>query len=154
MKKFHIVLAVVLMLVLLCGCKPAEPQPYTPALADKLLESGAFEGSEMAPLDMDVVAMLYDIDPATIVEGVYYMAVNTSVSADEFLILVLTDEDAAIAAELACIARMQSQLAMCEDYCPAAVPRVKGAHIIRRGNTLLFTVGDPAILDSLDFMSR
>lgn len=139
------VLAVVLLLMLLCGCaKPAAPQPYTPAIADELLASGAFEGSEMAPLDMDVVAMLYGIDSETIVEGVYYMAVNTSASADELLVLVLTDEQAAMDAKLACQLRLESQIAVCEDYCPAAVPRLESAVLNRIGNTLLFVVGDEA----------
>lgn len=140
------VLAVVLLLMLLCGCtKPsAASQPYTPAIADELLASGAFEGSEMAPLDMDVVAMLYGIDPETIVEGVYYMAVNTSASADELLVLVLTDEQSAMDAKLACQLRLESQIAVCEDYCPAAVPRLESAVLNRIGNTLLFVVGDEA----------
>jgi len=145
------VLAIVLMLaLLLCGCaKPAAPQPYTTALADQLLESGAFEGSEMAPLDLDVVSILYGIDPATITEGVYYMAVNTSASADELLILVLTDEQAAMDAKLACQLRLESQIAVCEDYCPAAVPRLESAVLDRIENTLLFVVGDEAAFSNV-----
>ena len=139
--------ALLLLLVLLCGCsRPAAETPYTPALAEELLASGAFEGSEMAPLDMDVVSVLFGIDPASITEGVYYMAANTSVSADELLILVMADEGAAEAALAACTARRDSQIAVCKDYCPAAVPRLEGAVINRIGSTLLFAVGDPAIL--------
>ena len=142
--------ALLLLLIMLCGCGKPAAQPYSPALAEELLASGAFEGSELAPLDMDVVAMLYGIDPATITDGVYWMAANTSVSADELLILVLADENAAIAAEEACKARQTAQLAVCRDYCPAAVPRLEGAVISRRGNTLLFAVGDPAVLGSVE----
>ena len=141
--------ALLLLLMLLCGCGKPAAQPYTPALAEDLLASGAFEGSEMAPLDMDVVAMLYGIDPATITDGVYYMAANTSVSADELLLLVMADEAAATAAEEACKARQAAQITVCKDYCPAAVPRLANAVLNRIGNTLLFVVGDSAVLSSI-----
>jgi len=144
-------LAVALTLILLlCGCSSgSSPKAYDLSIADELLASGAFEGSEMAPLDMDVVAMLYGIDRATITDGVYYMAVNTSASADELLVLLLTDENAAMAAADACTARVKSQIAVCEDYCPAAVPRLEGARISRVGNSVLFAVGDPDLVNSV-----
>ena len=143
--------ALLLLLLLLCSCaKPAAPEPYTTALAGELLASAAFEGSEMAPLDMDILSILYGIDSASITDGVYHMAVNTSASADELVILVLADEAAAQQAEEACKARQTAQIAVCEDYCPAAVPRLEGAVISRRGNTLLFVVGDPAVLSSFE----
>lgn len=139
------ILAVFLLLaLLLCGCSSPAPKAYDLSIADKLLASGAFEGSEMAPLDMDVVAMLYGIDPADITDGVYYMATNTSVSADELLVLILTDEQAAMDAKGACERRLQGQIAVCTDYCPAAVPRLERAVLDRIGNTLLFVVGDEA----------
>ena len=142
--------ALLLLLIMLCGCGKPVAQPYTPALAEELLATAAFEGSEMAPLDMDIVAILYGIDASSITEGVYYMAANTSVSADELLILVLADETAATAAEEACRARQAAQLTVCKDYCPAAVPRLENAVISRRGSTLLFAVGDPAVLGSVE----
>lgn len=144
------IFAVLLLLVLLCGCsKPAAETPYTPALAEELLASGAFEGSEMAPLDMDVVSILFGIDPAAITEGVYYMAANTSVSADELLILVMADEQAAMDAKSACERRLQDQIAVCTDYCPAAVPRLESAILNRIGNTVLFVVGDESAISQV-----
>ena len=131
------ILAVFLLLaLLLCGCSSPAPKAYDLSIADKLLASGAFEGSEMA--------MLYGIDPAAITDGVYYMATNTSVSADELLVLILTDEQAAMDAKGACERRLQGQIAVCTDYCPAAVPRLERAVLDRIGNTLLFVVGDEA----------
>ena len=142
--------ALLLLLLLLCGCsRPAAETPYTPALAEELLASGAFEGSEMAPLDMDVVSVLFGIDPASITEGVYYMAANTSVSADELLILVLADEQAAMDARMACETRLLNQIAVCEDYCPAAVPRLESAILDRIGSTVLFAVGDASVLSQV-----
>lgn len=141
--------ALLLLLMLLCGCTKPAAKPYTTALADELLASGAFEGSEMAPLDMDVMAMLYGIDPSTVTEGVYWMATNTSVSADELLILVCTDEQAAMDAKAACQLRLESQIAVCKDYCPAAVVRLEGALLDRIGSTVLFAVGDQARIQTV-----
>jgi len=144
------ILAAALAFLLLCACgSGGSKAAYTLEHSNELNNSGAFEGSEMAPLDMDIVAMLYGIDETTIAEGVYYMAVNTSASADELLVLILTDENAAIAAEEACATRVKSQIAVCEDYCPAAVPRLEGARISRIGNSVLFAVGDPDLINSV-----
>ena len=144
------IFALVLALMLLCGCgKNDAPPLHSTAHADTLLSSGAFEGSEMAPLDASILSILYGIDENTIKECVGYMAVNTSVSADELAIFVLTDPDAAIAVEEACKARVEAQVKVCETYCPAAVPRLQNALISRRGETVLFAVGDREIIDAI-----
>ena len=143
------ILMAVLALMLLCSCGAKEKAPYTLADADTVLNSGAFEGNEMAPIDEFIVSILYGIEESTISECAGYMAVNTSVSADELVVLVLTDEDAAIAAEEACKARVTAQIAVCESYAPAAVPRLEQALVSRRGNTVLLVVGDPDILSTL-----
>ena len=134
------------LLLLLSGCGGKGAAPYTPSMADDLLASGAFEGSEMAPVDLDIVTILYGVGSAVITDGVCYMAANSSASADELTILVLTDEEAAIAAEAAFHERVASQIAACRDYCPAAIPRLEGAVVSRRGNTVLLAVGHPDLL--------
>lgn len=144
------ILLIALALLLLCGCGSASsPSAYPLTFADKLMDTGAFEGSDMAPVDLEVAAILLDIDPDTIVDGVSYMAVNTSVSADELLILILKDENSAIAAEAACRARVEAQIKVCESYAPAAVPRLEGARIGRLGNSVLLAVGDPELVHSV-----
>lgn len=144
------ILIVALALLLLCSCGSSESKAsYTLAHADEVLNSGAFEGSEMAPVDSYIIAMLYGIEESTITECCAYMAVNTSVSADELVVLILTDEEAAVAAEDACKTRVAAQIAVCESYAPAAVPRLEQALISRRGNTVLMAVGDPDIIASL-----
>lgn len=143
------ILMAVLALMLLCSCGAKEKVPYMLADADTVLNSGAFEGSEMAPIDGFVVSILYGIEENTISECAGYMAVNTSVSADELVVLVLTDEDAAIAAEEACRNHIAAQIAVCESYAPAAVPRLEQALVSRRGNTVLLAIGDPDILSTL-----
>ena len=138
-------------LLLLCSCSSGQNNakpPYSALYTDKLLESAAFEGSEMAPVDSFIISMLYGIEESTISECYAYMAVNTSVSADELVVLVLTDGEAAAAAEEACKARVAAQIEVCESYAPAAVPRLEQALISRRGNTILLAVGDPDVISS------
>lgn len=144
------IFALILALLLLCSCgqNNAKP-PYDVAHANLLMESTAFDGSEMAPVDSFIISMLYGIEESTIAECYAYMAVNTSVSADELVVLVLTDAEAAIAAEEACRAHVAAQIAVCESYAPAAVPRLEQALISRRSNTVLLAVGDPDAIASV-----
>lgn len=142
-------LAAVLALLLLCGCSGGAAAPYTLADADTVLDSGAFEGSSMAPIDGALLALLYGIAEDTISECAAWMAVNTSVSADELAVLIMTDEAAAIAAEEACRNRIAAQLVVCQSYAPAAVPHLEQALVVRRANTVLLAVGDPEVLSGL-----
>lgn len=144
------IFALILALLCLCGCGHTQsPSAYDLSFADVLMDTGAFEGSEMAQVDLELAAILYGIDPATIEDGVFYMAVNTSVSADELLLLVLKNEAAAEAAYEACKARVESQIEVCKSYTPAAVPRLEGARLGKLGNTVLLAVGDPNLINSV-----
>ena len=131
----------------LCACVGNQDaaKTYSVDNAQTLLDSGAFDES-MAQVNTDAILTIYGIDAATVEDGVCYMATNTSVSADELTILVLTDEAAAQAAMEACQARVESQIAVCESYAPAAVPRLENAVIRQAGSTVLLAVGDPEIL--------
>ncbi len=138
--------AILVLSLTLCACggSPAETH-YTVEDAETLLASGAFDQS-MAPVGSEIVAALYGLDAATVEDCVSYLATNTSVSADELTILVLTDDQAAKAAVESCRARVKSQIAVCESYAPAAVPRLEGAVIRQSGNTVLLAVGNPELL--------
>lgn len=141
--------AAVMLAVFLCGCGSTDAA-YVLSDVSQLLEAGAFPNSDMAPVDSTIVAVLYGIDPDTIQECSSYQATNTSVSADEVTVLILTDEKAAEAAEQACRQRVDSQIAACQSYAPSAVPRLEQALISRRGSTVLLVVGDSEIVGSLD----
>ena len=139
-----------LLTLLLCGCSGGQKEtPYTVDQADAILNSGAFEGSDMAQVNASVAALLYGIDADKLSDSVCYMAANTSVSADELAILVFADEDSASAAVEALQARVKSQIAVCEEYAPAAVSRLEKAIVRQRGATVLYAVGDPDVLSGL-----
>lgn len=141
MKKiFGLALALTLLLAA-CSAGP-DVAGYTTGDAERLLDAGAFSG-EMEELDRYAVSMLYGIDETDISECAGYMAINASVSADEVTVLVLAGEDEAKAAVEACQKRVEKQIDSYETYCPDQVPRLKDAVILRRGNTVLFAVGDP-----------
>lgn len=151
MKKKLVLLFAALLAVSLMGCSSNSPKSsagYTVEDAQVLLDAGVFNG-EMGKIELGTVAMLYDIDRDTIKDGVSYLASDTSVSADELTILILTDEEAAKTAETACEKRLDSQLNTAKNYTPAAVPRLEGAVIRRQGNTVLLAVGDPSKLPSV-----
>ncbi len=143
------VTALLLLALLLCGCSGKKEAPYTVDQADAILSSGAFEGSDMAPVDGAVAALVYGIDAGTLTDSVCYMAANTSVSANELAILVCQDEDSASAAAEALQARVKNQIAVCQTYAPAAVSRLEKAIIRQRGATVLYAVGDPDVLSGL-----
>lgn len=86
--------------------------------------------------------LLYGLDPETVGEAVCYMAIDTSVSADELAVLVLESESAAEKAQAACEKRIEKQIESCRDYCPAAVPNLEDAVVLRRGSTVLLAVGE------------
>ena len=137
--------------LLLCACGGGTKEtPYSTDQAEAILTSGAFEGSDMAQLELSVAAMLYGIDASTLTGGVCYLAANTSVSADELAILIFRDEAAAQTGAEALQKRVQSQIAVCESYAPAAVPRLEQAVIRQQGATVLYAVGDPEVLGKLE----
>lgn len=148
MKK--IIPAILLLAALLCGCAGGKTESsYTVEQAEAILTSGAFEGSDMGKVDGAIAAVLYGIAADTVTDSVCYIAANTSVSADELAIFVFSDETAAQAAVAALQARVQSQIAVCESYAPAAVSRLEKAVIRQRGASVLYAVGDPEVLSGL-----
>lgn len=133
-------LALLALGVLLAGC--GGEAPYAVEDARTLLDAGLFD-SGMAPVESHLAALLYGVEEETIQACVCYMSANTAASADELTVLILTDEDAARAAETACQRRIEAQIQDFRNYTPAVVPRLEAAVIRRIGNTVLLAVGDP-----------
>ena len=130
--------------LLLGGCSP-KAQIYSTDDIQAFMDAGVFDG-EMAQVESSVIVLLYGIDADTVEECISYQATNSAVSADEVTILILTDEEAAQAAEAACQERVESQIKTCQYYCPSAVPSLEAAVIDRVDNTVLLAVGNPNTL--------
>ena len=154
MKK-HIIGSILLSAVLLlssCGGK-SEKTAYTAEDVTVLLDAGVFSG-EMVQVDGAVAVGLFGLDAAAVEEITCYMAINSSVSADEVAVFVLTDEEAAQAAESACQAHVESRIESSAQYCPDQVPKLEDAVISRLGSTVLLAVGETeALLDALETLS-
>ena len=141
--------ALTLLALLLGGCTARDGVSFSPAHGEVLLASGAFDPS-LEPVDLETAALLYGLEPDQLVDGVCYLAANTSVSADELAILVCKDEQAAQTAQTALEQRVDSQFTVSQSYCPAAIPHLEGAIIQRTGNTVLLAVGEPTgVLDAI-----
>lgn len=124
------------------AAQPAKPAPYTVADGQALVDAGACDGV-MEAVDAYIISLLYGIPEESITDCAGFLAINTSVSADEVTVLVLADEAAAIAAEEACRKRAADQITACKNYCPDQIPRLEDAVVLRRENTVLFAVGSP-----------
>lgn len=139
--RYRLIWPALALAVLLAACS-ASGRAYTTADAQALIDAGAFDG-EMEQVDEYTVALLYGIEEESITDCASYMAINSSVSADEVTVLVLSDEEAAKAAEEACRKRVESQIESYQTYGPDQVPRLEDAVISRQGNTVLLAVGSP-----------
>ena len=136
-------------LLLLSGCGGGgEKSAYTAEDVTAILDAGAFSG-EMEQVDGSVAAGLFGLDASTVEEITCYMAINSSVSADEVAVFVLTDEEAAQAAESACQSHVESRIESSAQYCPDQVPKLEDAVIRRLGNTVLLAVGETETLESV-----
>ena len=146
MKKWMIP-TVMTVLLLLSGCGGgSEKSAYTADDVAALLDAGAFTG-DMEQVDGTVAARLFGLDADTVEEITCYMATNSSVSADEVAVFVLTDDEAATAAEGACQAHVESRIESSAMYCPDQVPKLEDAVISRLGNTVLLAVGETETLN-------
>ena len=130
---------------LLSACGGKSGGAYTVQDVQTLLDAGVFSG-QMERVDKDVLLVLYGIDAATVEDCAGALALDSSVSADEVAVLVLTDEQAAQDAEAALEARVADQMEVCATYCPGAIPSLESAVVDRVGNTVLLAVGDPDAL--------
>ena len=148
MRKRLLILSVLTLCVLmLCGC--GEKPGFTVDEVDMLLDSGAFDGSDMEELEQDMLVGLYGLEPELVLKGVGYLASNTSVRADELVLFITGSKEDAMTVEAAANQRMEAQLAMCRTYCPDAVPRLESALVERRSNTVLIAVGDAGFIAEL-----
>ena len=137
------VLLLGVLLLLGRGAKPG----FSVDDVDMLLDSGAF--GDMEELEEDALIALYGVDPETVLKCVGYLASNTAESADELVLFILQNEDAAAVVETSANGRADARLEECRTSCPNAVPRLEEALVERRDNTVLVAVGDAAFVAEL-----
>ena len=118
------------------------------ALSDvqAMVDAGAFS-DELEELDADIAFMLYKLgDYGLVREDLTDAAVLRSAGAtcEEGAVLVLKDAAAAEKAAEALGGYLESQIDSNVDYRPAEIPKLEGATLMTRGNTVLLAVANDA----------
>lgn len=149
MKKTVISLCLLLSLAL-CACggpeKEKQAAPYDGDDVAALLDGGLFS-EPPEELEDDIACELLGVDSALVSDCQVYLP--TSTNAEALALLVLNSADDAQTAKSACESWIADQIESYQDYAPAHVPKLEGAVISVRENTLLLVVGsDPAAAKS------
>lgn len=145
-KLLTVTLALALALSLTsCGGKENDAPPlYSTAHVEAMAEAGAFS-EELEELDADTAFALYKLADAGLErEDLKECAVLRSAGAtcEEGAVLVFTGADKAETAQGALKDYIDSQIEANEDYRPAEIPKLEGALVDRRGETLLLVVAN------------
>lgn len=112
--------------------------------AQAILDSGAFS-EELEELDADTAFMLYKLaDYGLDREKLKEATVRRSAGAtcEELAVLIFDSEDSASSARDALEAYVQNQIDENTDYRPAEIPKLEGARITQREETVLFVVAN------------
>ena len=122
-----------------CGGKEVEQEPFSPDDAATLLESGAFSEA-LESIDVEIACALYGIDRTTVTDAAVYG--STGATAEELVIFVLTDEEAAQAALTALSGYLEDWSAAIADYLPREIPKLEKAVLEQRGASVLLVVAN------------
>lgn len=144
MRKTVMTLCLLLCLTL-CACGTpagAEKAPYDGDDVAALLDAGLFSEAP-EELDDDIACELLGVDSALVSDCQVYLP--TSTNGEALALLVLSSAEDAQTAQSACEAWIADQIDSYRDYSPTNVPKLEGAVISVRENTVLLVVGsDPA----------
>ena len=128
-----------------CGGK-AEGEVFNLESLDKVQQAGAFS-EELEELDADTAFMLYKLaDYGLSRENLSEAAVVRSAGAtcEEGAVLIFSDADKAAKAAEAVGDYLEGQIEANADYRPNEIPKLEGAVLITRANTLLMVVPNDA----------
>ena len=128
-----------------CGSK-SEVEVFTLESLNRVQEAGAFS-EELEELDADTAFMLYQLaDYDLSREDLTEAAVMRSAGAtcEEGAVLIFSDADKAAKAAEAVGDYLEGQIEANADYRPNEIPKLEGAVLITRANTLLMVVPNDA----------
>lgn len=142
-KRFAALTAALCILLAGCGPKQGEAkEPYDSADVAALLDSGIF--SEVPEqLDADIICPVFGVDSALVKECAAYLP--TGLNSEALALFVLEKAEDAGAVEEAVRSWVSDQIESFADYGPNEVPKLEGAVVSVRENTVLLVVGsEPA----------
>ena len=136
--------ALLVLLLALSACGGGKEEGFDPTAATQaLLDSGAYSET-LEQLDSDIAFQMFGFsawgeDPA-VIEGsvVYYSTGATS----ECAAVILADQEVLDQVEESLQAWLSDQQAALADYQPQELPKLEGAILERRGNTVLLAVAN------------
>ena len=132
-----------------CGAKSGEPvqeENIPTSAVQAMVEAGAFS-EELEELDADMAFMLYHLgDYGLAREDLLECVLLRSAGAtcEEGAVLIFADGDKAAKAADAMGDYLESQIEGNANYRPAEIPKLEGAVLLTRGNTLLLVVPNDA----------
>lgn len=144
MKKTVLPLCLLLCLALASCGKPAEASkdPYDGDDVTALLEAGLFSETP-EELDSDIACEVMGVDSDLVSACQVYLP--TSTNAEALALFTLNDAADAETVQSSCEAWVADRIDSYKDYAPTHVPKLEGAVVSVRGNTVLLVVGsDPA----------
>ncbi len=141
--------ACLLLCLLLVGCSADTAEPDPAQLGSDLLAAGGFPES-MVELDADMMEAVYRMDMGTVED--FFASVSGGATADEVLVLIAADEDAAGNLEELLADHVSYRLDSFSTYLPAEAEKLRHAILTREGRTVILCVcGDyeaaQAVLD-------
>lgn len=140
MKK-AILFLLILASLALCACsgggKEKEALPSPAALAAELLASGAYSEA-LEPADGDVGCFLYALQESDAPGMVFYFSGGST--AEEIAVFPCADEAALTRVQAECGTRLELQIRLFADYKPEEVPKLEGALVLTRDNTVILCV--------------
>lgn len=165
--KYVALLVLLCLLLAACGPKNVEKSPaptdsvspsnaqkaaYSSADAKTLLGSGIFS-EEPELLEQDIACELFGVSADAVSECAVYLPTTTN--AEALVLFVLKDAQNAQSVKEACEKWVANQIESYRSYGPQHVPKLEGAVLTVRENSVLLAVGaDPAAtrtaVDGLD----
>ena len=134
----------VLLLAACGGGETSGDAAWTKEDAQKILDSAAFS-EELEELDLDTAWMLYGLGDAglereSLTDGVCRRSAGAT--CEELTVLIFDSAQTAETALDALDGYLEGQIASNTDYRPAEIPKLEGAWVEQRGNTLLMVVAN------------
>lgn len=146
MKKLTLLLVGVMLVMALasCGSQKESKASWTEEHGQEILNSGAFS-EELEELDLDTAFLLYKLEDAGLSREDLTGGMcrrSAGATCEELAVLIFADEAAADSAAPALQTYLEGQISSNKDYRPAEIPKLEGAWVEQRGNTLLMVVAN------------
>ena len=132
MKKFSILLTLLMVVLVAAGCSSSQPAALdVQQTADKLAQEVSFQ-DQLTKMDQDAALKLYDLTADDVETASPY--VGTGATAEEISVWQGKDADAAKKIQDAVNTRIENQKESFVDYNPEEMPKLENPVVVAKGN--------------------